>query len=81
MSKEPSHNKVTEAQAAAIHSLLVDALEGSLRKQLMSGEYNAALIARALDFLKHNNITVGSASNHRLASLADMMGQLDFDDV
>ena len=73
--------EVTEEQAAVIHSLLVDALEGSLRKQLLSGEYNAALISRALDFLKLNNITVGSAGRERMMSLTQMLDQIDLDDL
>ena len=76
-----SNKGVTEAQAAAIHSLLVDALEGSLRQQLMTGEYNAALIARALDFLNHNNITVATDADRRMASLSQVLGQVDFDNL
>ena len=74
-------HQVTEEQASAIHSLLCDALEGSLRKQLLTGEYNPALTARAMDFLKHNNIQVGSSANSRLASLADMLSQIDGDEL
>ena len=74
-------NEVTNDQAAAIHALLVDVLEGSLRQQLMSGEYSPQMVARALDFLKHNNITVASADNKRMVSLLDAFKQVDIDDL
>ena len=72
-------HKVTDEQAAAIHSLLVDALEGSLRQQLMSGEYSPQMIGRALDFLKMNNITVASSESRRMQSLVDILGKVDLD--
>lgn len=74
-------NKVTEEQAAVIHSLLVDAFEGSLRQQLMSGDFSPQMLGRVLDFLKHNNITVASTSSNRLASLADMISNINIDDI
>lgn len=72
---------VTESQASMLHSLLVDAMEGSLRQQLMSGDYNPQMLGRVLDFLKHNNITVTSSADKRMASLADIIGQIDMDDL
>jgi hypothetical protein len=76
-----SQNNVTSDQAAAIHSLLADALEGSLRQQLMSGEFNPQMIARAMDFLKHNNIQVGTAENKRMQSLAQVLSSVDLTDL
>ena len=76
-----SQNNVTSDQAAAIHSLLADAREGSLRQQLMSGEFNPQMIARAMDFLKHNNIQVGTAENKRMQSLAQVLSSVDLTDL
>ena len=73
--------KVTESQASMLHSLLVDAMEGSLRAQLMSGDYNPQMMGRVLDFLKHNNITVTSSADKRMASLADIIGKIDMEDL
>ena len=79
--KKKETPQVTEQQAAVIHSLVVDALEGSLRQQLMSGEYSPQMLARALDFLKHNNIQVASSENKRMRSLAEIFSQVDLDDL
>ena len=73
--------KVTEDQAAVIHSLLVDAFEGSLRQQLMSGDYNPQMLGKILDFLKHNNIQVASSADSRMTSLADILGQINAEDL
>ena len=71
----------SESQASILHSLLVDAMEGSLRQQLMSGDYSPQMLGRVLDFLKHNNITVTSSADKRMAFLADIIGQIDMDDL
>jgi hypothetical protein len=72
---------VTESQASMLHSLLVDAFEGSLRQQLMTGDYSPQMLGRVLEFLKHNSITVTSSADKRMASLADIIGKIDMDDL
>ena len=74
-------DKVTEEQAAVLHSLLVDAMEGSLRQQLMSGEFNPQVMARVMDFLKHNNIQVASGKSQRMQSLSDLLSNINPDDI
>ena len=73
--------QVSEEQAAVLHSLLVDAMEGSLRQQLLSGEYNPQVMARVMDFLKHNNIQVASGASKRMRSLTDLLANIDPDDL
>ena len=72
---------VSEEQSAILHSLLVDAMEGSLRQQLMSGEYNPQVMARVMDFLKHNNIQVASHNSKRMRSLTDLLSNIDPEDL
>ena len=74
-------NQVTEEQAAMLHGLLVDAFEGSLRQQLMSGEYSPQMLGRVLDFLKFNNIQVTSGKDRSMRSLADILANIDPDDL
>ena len=61
--------------------MLVDAFEGSLRQQLMSGEYSPQMLGKVLDFLKFNNIQVASATDSRMGSLADILGQINAEDL
>ncbi len=73
------NNKVTEAQADVIHSLLTDAMELSLRQMLQTGDINPAMIGKVIDYLKYNKIEVVSATNAPLASLAELVGAIDLD--
>jgi hypothetical protein len=61
---------VSSDQAALIHELLGECFETSLRQQLMAGEFNAAILGKVLEYLKHNNISVVEETDSHLASLA-----------
>ena len=76
-----SDTKVTEIQADALHSLLVDAMETSLRTMLQSGDINPAMIGKVIDYLKYNKIEVVSSSNTALSSLAELVGAIDLDNL
>ena len=65
-----SKSGVSVEQAAVIHELLGNCFETSLRQQLMTGEFNAAILGKILEYLKHNNISVVEEADSRLASLA-----------
>ena len=56
--------------AALIHELLGEAFEASLRQQLLSGEFNAAMLGKVLEWLKHNNVSVVESADDRLKGLA-----------
>ena len=75
-------NGVSTKQAALIHELLGEAFETSLRQQLQSGEFNAAMLGKILEWLKVNNISVTEDADDRLRSLAtvfrDSSGSSDF---
>ncbi len=70
MSKQS--NGVSVEHAAIIHELLGQCFETSLRQQLMAGEFNAAILGKVLEYLKHNNISVTEEADARLASLASI---------
>ena len=61
---------VSIEHAAIIHELLGQAFEASLRQQLLTGEFNAAILGKVLEYLKHNNISVTEEADARLASIA-----------
>ena len=61
---------VSADQAAVIHALLGEAFETSLRQHLLSGEFNAAMLGKILEYLKHNNITVVEDADTHLSNLA-----------
>ncbi len=61
---------VSSEQAALIHELLGECFETSLRQQLMQGEFNAAILGKVLEYLKHNNINVVEDADTHLAALA-----------
>ena len=61
---------VSSDQATLIHELLGECFETSLRQQLMAGEFNAAILGKVLEYLKHNNISVVEEADSHLASLA-----------
>ena len=75
MSKQ--HKGVSSDQAALIHELLGEAFETSLRTQLQSGEFNAAILGKTLEWLKHNNITVVETADDRLHNLATIFRKDD----
>ena len=70
MSKQ--HKGVSSDQAALIHELLGEAFEASLRTQLQTGEFNAAMLGKVLEWLKHNNKSVVESADDRLQSLANV---------
>ena len=65
-----SSNGVSSEQAALIHKLLGRCFETSLRQQLQSNEFNAAMLGKILEWLKANNISVTEDADDRLRSLA-----------
>ena len=66
------HKGVSSGQAAQIHELLGEAFETSLRTQLQTGEFNAAILGKVLVWLKHNNINVVESADDRLQVLANV---------
>ena len=68
---------VSSEQAALIHSLLGEAFETSLRTQLQSGEFNAAILGKVLEWLKHNNVSVVESADDRLQALANVFRKDD----
>lgn len=74
-------NQVTEATADAIHQLLTECMETSLREQLITGDINPAMIGKVIDYLKHNDIKVVAKSNKALSSLSDLVAQIDLDSL
>ena len=67
-----SSNGVSSKQAALIHELLGECFETSLRQQLQSNEFNAAMLGKVLEWLKANNISVTEDADDRLRSLASV---------
>ena len=63
---------VSSAQAALIHELLGEAFETSLRTQLQTCEFNAAILGKVLEWLKHNNTSVVESADDRLQALANV---------
>lgn len=61
---------VSSDHAALIHELLGEAFEASLRQQILSGEFNAAMLGKVLEWLKHNNVSVVESADDRLKGLA-----------
>ena len=62
-------------QAQVIHELLGSAFEASLRQQLMSGEFNAAILGKVLEWLKANNISCHEDSDSALRSLKSVFAK------
>ena len=71
---------VSVQQATIIHELLGQAFEASLRQQLLTGEFNAAILGKVLEWIKANNISVVEEADARLASLAGVF-RSDHDDL
>ena len=68
---DTSANPVSMDQAGVIHQLLCECFETSLRQQLLTGEFNAQLLGKVMDFLKHNNISVADENvDEHLSNLA-----------
>ena len=67
-----SSNGVSSEQAALIHELLSQCFEASLRQQLQTGEFNAAMLGKILEWLKANNISVTEDADDRLKGLASV---------
>ena len=66
------HKGVSSDQAALIHELLGEAFEASLRTQLQTVQFNAAILGKVLEWLKHNNISVVESADDRLQALANV---------
>ena len=74
------HKGVSSEQAALIHELLGEAFETSLRTQLQTGEFNAAILGKVLEWLKHNNISVVESADDRLQALANVFRKVSGSD-
>ena len=48
---------------------------------LLSGEVNPQMVGKVIDYLKHNNIKVVFEANTPLSSLADLVAQIDIDNL
>ena len=68
---------VSADTAAIIHELLSQCFESSLRQQLISGEFNAAMLGKILEWLKANNVSVTEDADAGLASIARAFRKLD----
>lgn len=79
--KSKTQAGVSTEQAAAIHELLGQCFETSLRQQLMSGEFNAAMIGKTVDWLKHNNISVVEDADEHLKGLANVFRHKEGNDL
>tara|TARA_B100000674_G_scaffold195248_1_gene158918 strand:+ start:620 stop:862 length:243 start_codon:yes stop_codon:yes gene_type:complete len=77
----PEKKQVTDEQANVIHKLLADCMETSLRQMLLSGEVNPQMVGKVIDYLKHNNVQVVATENKALASLSDLIAQIDPDSL
>ena len=74
-------SRVDESQVDVIHNLLANCMETSLRQMLLSGEVNPQMVGKVIDYLKHNNIKVVSEANTPLSSLADLVAQIDIENL
>ena len=70
MPKKSKPAGVSSDKAAIIHELLGEAFETSLRQQLLTGEFNSAMLSKVLEYLKHNNIANVEEADLHLARLA-----------
>ena len=70
---------VSSDVAAVIHELLGEVFETSLRQQLMTGEFNSAMVGQVVKWLQNNNITVSEESDVHLARLAKAFNDADMD--
>ena len=66
------HKGVSSGQAALICELLGEAFEASLRTQLQTCKFNAAILGKVLEWLKHNNVSVVESADDRLQALANV---------
>ena len=64
-------------QAAVVHALLSQCFESSLRQQLESGDFNAAMMGKVLDWLRHNNVSCTEDADASLRHIAKAFRRLD----
>ena len=75
VSREPIHlddRGSINPRYVELHELLGECFETSLRQQLQSGEFNAAMLGEVLEWLKVNNISLTEDADDRLKSLASV---------
>ena len=77
-SKKGPEKGVSADTAAIIHNLLGEVLEGSLRQQLLTGEFSPAMVGKCIDWLKANSITVDSSADKHLQALSSAFKNADF---
>ena len=61
-----------------IHKLLADCME-TPAADAADGEVNPQMVGKVIDYLKHNNVQVVATENKALASLSDLIAQIDPD--
>lgn len=80
-----SHNApekgVSMDQAAVVHALLSQCFETSLRQQLQSGDFNAAMMGKVLEWLKHNNVNCTEDADASLKHIANAFRRLEGDSL
>ena len=70
---------VSMDQAAAVHALLSQCFETSLRQQLQSGEFNAAMMGKVLEWLRHNNVSCTEDADVSLQHVARAFRRMEED--
>jgi len=70
-------NRAKEGDFENLHNLLTQELIGRIK----SGEATTADLKAACDWLKANDVTGVASESSRLAGLAGLIPELDFDDV
>ena len=73
--------KVTEAEAAEIHSLTVQILELQAKQMLLTGEIDNASVRNMLVYLKQNDVTVDAAVDESTISLLGALRELDLESL
>ena len=70
---------VSMEMAGVTHELLGQCFETSLRQQLLSGDFNAAMLGKVLDWLKNNNVSITEDADSSLAGVARAFRRLEND--
>ena len=64
-------------QATVVHALLSQCLETSLRQQLLSGEFNAAMMGKVLERLRHINVSYAEDVDASLRHVAKAFRRME----
>lgn len=75
-------SKASEQQLGSLHGLLATSFAGEIRGYIDREEpIPASVLAAAARFLKDNGIDAPARANKELDTLANELGDLDFDDA